>query len=65
MQPTTTGFVLTSLSLWQTENKKTTQKNWQQKNIENHSSIAKFDYCLPPEELNNTEYAENSDCLII
>lgn len=55
---TTPGFVLTSLSFRKTENKKTTAKSWQQTGIESRS-IAKFDYCLPPEELNNGEQAGN------
>jgi hypothetical protein len=59
MQSTTPGFVLTSLSLCQTENKKTTQNLWQQTNIEKHSNIAKFDYCLPPDEFNIAEQADN------
>ena len=54
MQTTTAGFVLTSLSFWQTENKKATR----QTNMEYHSSIAKFDYCLPPDEFMNTASAE-------
>jgi len=48
MQATTPGFVLTSLSFRQTENKNTPHQ--QEANTEPHSSIAKFDYCLPPEE---------------
>jgi hypothetical protein len=54
MQGTTPAFVLTSLSFKQIENKTTTQQQWQP-NMEHRSTIAKFDYCLPPEELNGTE----------
>lgn len=58
MQVTTPGFVLTSLSLWQTDDKRS-QKAWQQTPAETQSTIAKFDYCLPPEEFNYFEAVEN------
>lgn len=57
---TTPGFVLTSLSFRKTENKTTTIPSWQQAVTENRSSIAKFDYCLPPEELNNGDQEINA-----
>ncbi len=47
IQTTSPGFVLTSLSFRQ----KTDQNAWEQTNIQQHSSITKFDYCLPPDEL--------------
>jgi hypothetical protein len=55
---TTPGFVLTSLSFRKNENKKATAKSWQPTGIESRS-IAKFDYCLPPEELNSSDQAGN------
>ena len=58
MQATTAGFVLTSLSFQQTENKKASLQTWQQTNMEHRSSIAKFDYCLPPDEFINTATTE-------
>jgi len=53
IQSTTPGFVLTSMSFKTAENKKNIQPNNQQYSTSHKSSIAKFDYCLPPEE-NNT-----------
>jgi hypothetical protein len=52
VQPSTPGFVLTSLSFGQ--NKKNTLKirNHSTSATESPSSIAKFDYCLPPDEFN-------------
>jgi hypothetical protein len=56
MQTTTPGFVLTSLSFNTREKKKTIQHV---ENNNGHSSIAKFDYCLPPDDFTNTEMAGN------
>ena len=61
MQPTTPGFVLTSMSFKQTDIQKTNKNAWQQTNNQPHSSIAKFDYCLPPEELVNEEASKQSN----
>jgi hypothetical protein len=52
MQPSTPGFVLTSLSLGQNDNKAQNNKNHQASAAVHQSSIVKFDYCLPPDELN-------------
>jgi hypothetical protein len=51
IQTTTPGFVLTSLSFRQNDGQKKDQNSWQQTSIPQHSSITKFDYCLPPDEL--------------
>ncbi|MES2848289.1 MAG: hypothetical protein V4685_04500 [Bacteroidota bacterium] len=51
IQTSTPGFVLTSLSFRQTDGQKAAHNGWQQTNIPPHSSITKFDYCLPPDEL--------------
>jgi hypothetical protein len=56
MQTTTPGFVLTSLSFRQTDKKKTIQEPV---NSRSQSSIAKFDYCLPPDDFTNTEITGN------
>lgn len=52
MQPTTPGFVLTSLSYGQNNSKVLKQKKSKHSNNTQQSSIAKFDYCLPPDEFN-------------
>ena len=52
MQSTTPGFVLTSMSFKQADSKKNQQANHQLFEPVHKSSIAKFDYCLPPEENN-------------
>lgn len=52
MQPTTPGFVMTSLSWGQNNNKAYKQKKGKSSNTTHQSSIAKFDYCLPPDEFN-------------
>lgn len=52
MQATTPGFVLTSMSFKQADSKKNQAVNQQQFEPVHKSSIAKFDYCLPPEENN-------------
>lgn len=59
MQLTAPGFILTSLSLKLAEKKeKTKQPTQNQYNA--RSSIAKFDYCLPPDgQIENTP-ANNS-----
>ncbi len=53
IQATTPAFVLTSLSFKQTENETVSQQQLHP-NIEHRSTIAKFDYCLPPEETDGT-----------
>jgi hypothetical protein len=52
MQATTPGFVLTSMSFKPADNQKGKQSSHQQFESVHKSSIAKFDYCLPPEENN-------------
>ena len=54
--PTTTpGFVLTSLSFNTEQNKKNAEQNFEHRYASQKSSIAKFDYCLPPEEASSAE----------
>ncbi|HOZ80259.1 MAG TPA: hypothetical protein PLY34_19845 [Ferruginibacter sp.] len=52
VQPSTPGFVLTSLSFGQSEIKALKHKKHQPSASVHTSSIAKFDYCLPPDEFN-------------
>lgn len=52
MSSSTPGFVLTSLSFGQNENKTLKHIKRQPSATIPPSSIAKFDYCLPPEEFN-------------
>lgn len=61
MQPTTPGFVLTSLSFNTSEKKKTAATQWPQHEQRSHSAITKFDYCLPPDDCN---YLDGTDNLV-
>lgn len=58
MQPTTPGFVLTSLSLNKRDRNLSKSKK-QLISTTQQSSIIKFDYCLPPDEFNFFEAADN------
>lgn len=57
---TTPGFVLTSLSFKNSEREKAVLPNQQPFAASHRSSIAKFDYCLPPEESSSVVNAGNS-----
>jgi len=57
VQPSTPGFVLTSLSFGQNESK--TLKHRTHAASVQPSSIAKFDYCLPPEEFNYFDFPDS------
>ena len=52
IQTTTPGFVLTSLSFKTAERNNKIPKYNQQYEAPHKSCITKFDYCLPPEEIN-------------
>ncbi|MBL0356879.1 MAG: hypothetical protein IPP72_08275 [Chitinophagaceae bacterium] len=52
VQSTSPGFVLTSLSFQASESKKNLLQTNQQYVASHKSSIAKFDYCLPPDDIN-------------
>lgn len=58
MQPSTPGFVLTSLTYRTDDNNNLQQNNRKPAATEQPSSIAKFDYCLPPGELNYFDLPE-------
>lgn len=58
MQPSTPGFVLTSLSFGKNENKTLKHRKHTTSVTVQSSSIAKFDYCLPPDELNYFDLPE-------
>lgn len=51
-------FVLTSLSFANSNNKTLPLHNHHHETKRSSSSIAKFDYCLPPDEINNAEQQE-------
>ncbi len=55
MQATTPGFVLTSMSFKSADSKKNQQASHQHFDSMHKSSIAKFDYCLPPQEHNGPD----------
>ena len=64
MQQTTPGFVLTSLSFKPAKTRKNKQQQARQFALIHNSSITKFDYCLPPDELNGgTDYDGNFNAL--
>ncbi len=55
MHSSSPGFVLTSLSFAQADNKAPKHKKRKLSATAHSSSIIKFDYCLPPDEFNNFE----------
>jgi|GEM_PF-1941332 len=58
VQPSTPGFILTSLSFGQNESNTLKQKKRNASAPVQPSSIAKFDYCLPPDEYNYFDWPD-------